>query len=61
MAAPGRPRVRVTKELPGELSTDAAIDAARARARSDTTRRFQLFAAAEGSEPRLLWDSHPAS
>jgi hypothetical protein len=61
MPAPGRPRVRVTKALPGDASPEAAIAAARARAAGDPTRRFQVFALADGAEPRLLWDSHPAS
>jgi hypothetical protein len=61
MAAPGRPRVRVTKALPGDVSTAAAIAAARTRAQGDPTRRFQLFSVPDGGEPRLLWDSHPAS
>jgi hypothetical protein len=61
MAAPGRPRVRVTKALPIEVSTAAAIAAARVRAGDDLTRRFQVFAVADGREPRLLWDSHPPS
>ena len=61
MPAPGRPRVRVTKALPGGVSMDAAIAAARARAGGDPTRRLQVFALPDGAQPRLLWDSHPAS
>jgi hypothetical protein len=53
--------VRVTKDLPGDLSPAAAIATTRARSKGDPTRRFQLFAVPDGAQPRLLWDSHPAS
>jgi hypothetical protein len=60
--APGRPRIRVTTELPLETTPEAAVRAARARARLDPSHRFQAVQLGPGSsQPKVLWDSHAPS
>jgi hypothetical protein len=60
--ATGRPRVRVTRSLPDGLSDETALSVTRSMARNDLTRRYRLLKTEPyETEPRLVWDSHPAS
>jgi hypothetical protein len=58
----GRPRVRVTRDLPDGSTEEQAVALARGRATTDPARRFQLLRLdPDAAEPRLVWDSHPVS
>jgi hypothetical protein len=60
--APGRPRVRITSEMPSGTTPEAAVQLAQSRAREHPAYRFQVLAVhAAWPEPRVLWDSHAAN
>jgi hypothetical protein len=60
--APGRPNVRITRELPPDVAPAAAVEMARARAKADPGHRFRVLQARRGDpEPHVLWDSHAPS
>jgi hypothetical protein len=59
--APGRPHIRITRQLPEDVAPAAAIAMARARARVEPGHRFRVLQAESEGEPRVLWDSHAPS
>jgi hypothetical protein len=60
--APGRPRVSISKPLPGAMSEQAAVSAARALASSNPSRRYRLMRLDSHVKlPQVIWDSHPSS
>lgn len=60
--APGRPRVSISKPLPGTISERDAMSAVRALASSNPSRRHRLMRLDPRMElPQVVWDSHPLS
>jgi hypothetical protein len=60
--AAGRPRVSISKPLPGATSEQAALSAARALASGNPSRRYRLMRLDPRTElPQVIWDSHPSS
>lgn len=58
----GRPLIRITRAMPPGMLPEAAIALARAAARANPVRRFQVVDAQPGgAAPRVVWDSHAPS